>query len=985
MEELLNLAMKKKSLFVFFLNAALLLFSGLSAQNIRYQGNVKGGFTLTGNTFRYNLVPTDFLNTEAAAGTTRSSAADLVLPPGSKIIKALLYVEGMSATPITEIRFKVPGAPFQTYNTTSVGFIGNPNSAASYQQFIVDVTKAIPADGYVTTVIPGGNPSGTGRYAVADFDPGSSTNFGYGWSLFVVYTNPASRYRSVTIADHCSYLSAGTPVSLTIDNIVVPVSGPVRAMVALTGSYGDSGPTWSDRIALGIVGGQADYLADPFTGSTSDILNSSIAFHAGNNVSADGGPAMSGNYTARSPYLFSCPNDPAIYNWSSLYFDADIIDASGILPNSTVPIDVKLTQTLNSVDAIGSGTYALSVDIAAAILSKSISPSFILPGGVATYTFTIANTQPGAINLDNIGFTDNLPSALVIASPAAVNVTGTIATVTAVPGGNTISVSGVSLAAGQTATITVNVTNVPGQLNQTCANNPVAFTNGFNNISNVSANLVNDVSDQCLVVNPTLPPAGTLPVTYCQFDTAVPLSAIGSNLLWYTTPSGGTGVPVAPVPATTIPGITTWYVSQTVDGMEGPRVPLTVTVTEPAIPLFDSLMVCRGAKAQPLPLISANGITGTWNPAVANTAVTASYTFTPAPGQCAVTVSLPVWVKPVSELSWLLDASFELSDDTICQGETVTFSNTSRALHQPVSCLWRFGDGSLSNSSVAAHVYRLPGAYKVSFIVSDTLSCRDTVYHTITVDSTPSLLVTADPDTLCAGESVRFTAMYTQQGNEGLSWNFGDQTYAGHIAAIQHAYEEAGTYSVKVIAAYRACEDLLQEDSMYVYPLPYVYIGPDTGICPNSTPILLRNMQQSVAGDRYQWSTGDAAETLTITHDGIYSLYVASKNGCTAKDEIVVKKDCYLDIPNSFTPDSDGINDYFFPRQLLSSGITSFSMLVFNRWGEIVFRSEVPQGYGWDGKFNNKEQPSGVYVYQLRVTLKNGQEEHYNGNVTLLR
>lgn len=974
-----------KRAFLYTVLLGMLLFSKLSAQNIRYQGNIKGGFALTGNTFRYNLIATDFLNTDIAAGVARSSAADLVLPPGSTIIKAFLYVEGMTATPITEIKFKVPGAPFQVFNTTSAGFIGNPNSAASYQQFIIDVTKVIPADGYVTTLISGGNPSGAGRYAVADFDPGTATNFGYGWSLFVVYTNPAAQYRSVTIADNCSYLSVSTPVSLTINNVVVPVSGPVKAVAALTGSYGDYGSSWADRITLGVVGGPETHLADPFTGSTSDILNSSIAFHAGNNVSADGGPAMSGNFTARNPYFFTCPNDPAIHNWSSFYFDADILDASGILPNSTVPIDVVLKQTLNSADATGSGTYALSVDIAAAILSKSISPSFILPGAVATYTFTIANNQPGAINLNDIAFTDNLPAALVIANPASVVISGTTATVAALPGGNTINVSDISLVTGQTATISVNVTNVAGQLNPSCAANPAAFTNGFNNISDVSSNLVNNVSDQCLVVNPTLPPAGVLPVTYCQFDIAVPLSATGLNLLWYTTAAGGTGTGVPPVPATSVPGVTTWYVSQTIDGVESPRVPLVVTVMAPTLPLFDSMIVCRGSKPQPLPGTSVNGITGTWNPGVANTAVTATYTFTPDAGQCAVPVTLPVLVKPVSELSWMLDASVLLSDDTICQGETVTFSSTSRVLHQPASCLWYFGDGGFSNNNIAAHNYPLPGLYQVTFVVSDTVSCRDTAYRTVTVDSMPFLELSLAPDTLCAGESVAFTAAYTKQGNDRLSWDFGDHTYIDNINPTQHAYEERGLYPVKVTAEYRACRDLSREDRVNVYPLPDVYIGPDTSICPNSPPMVLTNLQQGDAGDRYRWNTGDTTHALKVTHDGIYSLLVAGRNGCTTRDELIVRKNCYMDIPNSFTPDGDGINDYFFPRQLLASGITSFSMVVFNRWGEVIFKTNLAEGSGWDGRFNDKEQPVGVYLYQLHVTFQNGQVEYYDGNITLLR
>ena len=76
-------------------------------------------------------------------------------------------------------------------------------------------------------------------------------------------------------------------------------------------------------------------------------------------------------------------------------------------------------------------------------------------------------------------------------------------------------------------------------------------------------------------------PAVTSPVTYCQNATAVPLTATGTGLLWYTAATGGTGSATAPTPPTTTataPTGTTWYVSQTVNNCEGPREPLTVIV-----------------------------------------------------------------------------------------------------------------------------------------------------------------------------------------------------------------------------------------------------------------------------------------------------------------------------------------------------------------------------------------------------------------------
>lgn len=60
-------------------------------------------------------------------------------------------------------------------------------------------------------------------------------------------------------------------------------------------------------------------------------------------------------------------------------------------------------------------------------------------------------------------------------------------------------------------------------------------------------------------------------------------------------------------------------------------------------------------------------------------------------------------------------------------------------------------------------------------------------------------------------------------------------------------------------------------------------------------------------------------------------------------------------------------------------------MQIHNRWGQVVFETSNIDGRGWDGRFNGKEQPQGVYVYQIEITLENGRHETYQGNVTLLR
>jgi gliding motility-associated-like protein len=98
-----------------------------------------------------------------------------------------------------------------------------------------------------------------------------------------------------------------------------------------------------------------------------------------------------------------------------------------------------------------------------------------------------------------------------------------------------------------------------------------------------------------------------------------------------------------------------------------------------------------------------------------------------------------------------------------------------------------------------------------------------------------------------------------------------------------------------------------------------------------------------------------------------------------------VANDCYINIPNAFSPDGDGSADYFLPRQALSKGVAKFNMNIYNRWGQLLFTSNSISGRGWDGKYNNEPQDLGVYVYLVDVTFIDGTSEKYQGNLTLLR
>ena len=86
-------------------------------------------------------------------------------------------------------------------------------------------------------------------------------------------------------------------------------------------------------------------------------------------------------------------------------------------------------------------------------------------------------------------------------------------------------------------------------------------------------------------------------------------------------------------------------------------------------------------------------------------------------------------------------------------------------------------------------------------------------------------------------------------------------------------------------------------------------------------------------------------------------------------------------IPNAFTPNGDGLNDVL---KVYSYLIKDMHFMVFNQWGEKIFESRN-QSVAWDGTYRGKVQPSGVYMYVCRMTLKDGQVVTKKGAINLVR
>jgi len=330
-----------------------------------------------------------------------------------------------------------------------------------------------------------------------------------------------------------------------------------------------------------------------------------------------------------------------------------------------------------------------------------------------------------------------------------------------------------------------------------------------------------------------------------------------------------------------------------------------------------------------------------------------------------------------------LSVGFTVSSDTICATQSITFTNTDQSTTQ-ATYYWNFGDGSTDNSSNPVHQYDSAGLFTVTHAVTDQVPCSDTIRETVLVLPIPTIKLAVSDSVLCQGQASLFTGTYTQ-GYTSIAWDFGDGNALTSPGPIDHAYYNSGTYTVMLTANYKQCPPISTSKTLEVLNLPQVNIGADTFMCPYSDPITLHNAYNYSTPVKYLWNTGDTVNNTVATQPGIYWLQVSNATGCYAADSAQVFQSCYMDVPNAFTPNGDGANDYFFPRQLLSKQIVKFHMDVYDRWGQIVFQTDNTAGRGWDGNFNSKPQPEGVYIYYIDAQLNGYPEEKIKGNVTLLR
>jgi gliding motility-associated-like protein len=139
-------------------------------------------------------------------------------------------------------------------------------------------------------------------------------------------------------------------------------------------------------------------------------------------------------------------------------------------------------------------------------------------------------------------------------------------------------------------------------------------------------------------------------------------------------------------------------------------------------------------------------------------------------------------------------------------------------------------------------------------------------------------------------------------------------------------------------------------------------------------------------GIHYLWDDGDTTATTMVDLKSSGYVHVRIENVCVAYDSVLVRvmndeSVGGLYIPNAFTPNDDGINDYF---EVKGQYIASLKALIFDRWGAEIHQWEGASG-SWDGRMNGHLVQNDVYVYRIFASTECGDKEIYTGIVTVIK
>ncbi|MFK7946153.1 MAG: T9SS type B sorting domain-containing protein [Saprospiraceae bacterium] len=295
------------------------------------------------------------------------------------------------------------------------------------------------------------------------------------------------------------------------------------------------------------------------------------------------------------------------------------------------------------------------------------------------------------------------------------------------------------------------------------------------------------------------------------------------------------------------------------------------------------------------------------------------------------------------------------NDTTLCEGELKLLNVT-----QPTAITYTWQDSS-ANSSFAV---TSEGTYSV--VVTDL--CGQVEDSILVNYIQPPVIDLGEDTTVCEGRAVILDA-YDENAST-YTWQDGSTLSAFNV-------EEEGVYKVIVANGCAIAEDSIEIS--YADDILYIPFSKNQFICEGDS-IWIGTSTENLT---YEWSNGGSGRLTKVWELGTYTANIS--NGCIdiTKTVEVLTSDacCPVFMPNAFTPNGDTQNDVY--QAYTSCVLNSFELIIFDRWGTVIFRS-TDQNQGWDGTYNGKSLSPGIFIF--KVSYNDGTFNHIEtGDLTLIR
>ena len=347
-----------------------------------------------------------------------------------------------------------------------------------------------------------------------------------------------------------------------------------------------------------------------------------------------------------------------------------------------------------------------------------------------------------------------------------------------------------------------------------------------------------------------------------------------------------------------------------------------------------------------------------------------------------------------------------------CLGDSTRFYDDTDTNFEPITQWhWHFGDDSNPDDTAIiqnpAYLYPDYDTYFTELKVMNQFGCRDSITTPVEIFKPPEAEFIFEET--CMSYYTYFTDESVADSSDIVSylWNFGDTLTIGDTSNLQNTeyiYDSVGYYDVHfTITDGNQCFDTISH-TVEIYPIP------------TSNFIIMDTMQQgqiyldniSIGSTSYYWdfeydygvSSTEENPTHQYEEDGNYDIMLVSYNeyGCPDTTyQVYELLFTNLFVPNAFVPNNS--NPELKEFKPIGINLRSYQIEVYSAWGNLVFQStQLENGApaeGWDGTFENKDLPTGSYIWRISAVFEDG--EHWkgsdngdgntstNGTVTLIR